>query len=82
MTNTNIKKISPLDSAGASSQRTIFHGIGHLFTCLREISHKIIVSFASEQKLKAIAQFGENINKEMKPNLKHFSVQTNKTKRN
>jgi hypothetical protein len=34
----NTNKNSPLDSAGALSQRTIFLVIDHLFTCLREIS--------------------------------------------
>ena len=38
----NMKKNSPLDSADASSQRTIFLHIDHSFTCLREISHRIV----------------------------------------
>ena len=37
----NTKKNHPLDSAGASSQCTIFLGIDHLFTCLGEISHNM-----------------------------------------
>ena len=38
---TNTKKNSPLRRGGSRVQRTIF-GIGHEFTCLREISVKVV----------------------------------------
>ena len=38
----NTKKNSPLRRGVSQVERTIFIGIDHLFTCLREISHKIV----------------------------------------